>query len=194
MTAPTKVDGAALTFTGPPRVTSLPLGDKALLVDAAGALHCDRAADCFEVGARAVLTGERDLIVAGYGRACDLGHGLSCIHLGQLESDPAQVADHQRRAFAAFRVSCDGGAGLDCAYLGIALETGQGAGKDEPAAVAAHQRACKADNALGCFNLGGMAREGRGMRKDQAAARKHYQHACDLGDHGGCDAVASLAP
>ena len=194
VSAPTKVDDAALTFTGPPTVTPMALGDKALLVDAAGGLHCDHAADCFEVGARAVLTGEQALSRGGYGRACELGHGLSCIHLGQLESDPAKVAEHQRRAFAAFRVSCDGGDGLDCAYLGIALETGQGVAKNETSAVAAYQRACKADNALGCFNLGGMAREGRGMRKDLAAARKHYQHACDLGDQGGCDAVASLAP
>ncbi|HVV86436.1 MAG TPA: tetratricopeptide repeat protein, partial [Kofleriaceae bacterium] len=190
VSAPVKVDHATLAFTGAPAVTPMAKGTATPILDAGGGPLCPTAADCFEVAARAFLTGEQPLMMTAYGRACDGGHGLACIQMAGFVDDPAGAEELRRHGVANFRASCAAGTALDCAYLGIALETGQGVARDEKAAVAAYRQACKANEPLGCFNLGGMEREGRGTKLDRKAAHRDYQHACDLGDDGACDAAS----
>jgi hypothetical protein len=184
-----RVEGAALVL-GDPIKTAMPRGARTI-VDAAGAPLCDDGERCFAIGERAALTEELPLRDAAYGRACELGRGLACIHLAGIATDPAAADALRARSVPAFRTACDAGEALECAYLGIAHEQGSGTARDEAAAARAYQRACDGDNALGCFNLGGLHREGRGVRRDAKRARTFYQRACDLGDAGGCDAAAA---
>jgi len=196
VSAPPRVEGAALRLEAP-TVTPMAIGDRHRLVDRTGAPVCDTGPACFDIGERASVTDEAALAERAYGRACELGRGLGCIHLATWleQRDRADEAAATRtRAVAAFRAACDAEDALECAYLGIALEQGQGVARDEAAAARAYARACEGGAALGCFNLGGLYREGRGVTRSAAKARAHYRRACDLGDEGGCNNAEAIAP
>lgn len=145
------------------------------------------AAACFRQGERAAAGDDRAAMALSYGRACQLGNGLACIHLGNgVEPDEAKRPALLTRAAAVFRAQCDGGDAEGCYYLGIACERGRGVEQDEKQALARYHQACAAGYTYGCTSEGGMYLAGKGTPVDLARAAEVYTRACEQGDLFAC--------
>lgn len=111
--------------------------------EAARAL-CEDAATCVDYGLRA-QTGwgveqSNDRARAAYDRACDLGEGLGCTMLAEMQTgDEAQGS--YARAAEAFRLACETGSPGDCYQLGFLHEGGKGVPQDHAVAQQIHRLA-----------------------------------------------------
>jgi TPR repeat protein len=84
-------------------------------------------------------------------RACDLGHGQSCLLLGHwnISIDPfgAQIVDDAAAAEAAYQRACDARLGDACTLLSMRLLSRN----DTAAAAVAAKSACDLDDVAGCI-------------------------------------------
>ncbi len=157
----------------------------ALLTGICSAAPCPDAASCASAGAKAAAANDDAAALDAFTRACNLGDGLSCVHLGQTYAK-ADADKWLHRAVALFDQGCTKGRGIDCYWLGISRENGVGIELDEKRSLALYHRACALGHIGGCTNEAGQYLTGKGVAKDAAKAEVLYEHACDQADLYAC--------
>ena len=142
---------------------------------------------CFLMGNRAAAKHDDAAATKNFTIACNGGHGLACVYLGQnYEKDEAKRPMWLSKSITKFTQRCAGGDAEHCYYLGIGYEQGLGTNEDDAKAVKAYRQACDLHFQFGCTNLAGMHLNGKGTKKDVAAAAALYLESCRANDVHAC--------
>jgi TPR repeat protein len=133
---------------------------------------------CSDQGLRLALSGG-DGAAAPLSRACDLGSGSGCEHLGLLYATGKGVARDDGRATKEYVRSCELGDARGCYNAGLMSDDGRGTPRDHSRAAAYYEEACALGSSTACTNLGFLYENGRGVAKDLKLSTALYQRGCD---------------
>jgi uncharacterized protein len=119
-----------------------------------------------------------------YGKACDAGHGTSCLRLGwQLGGKNSTDRDRPLRLhMSSVPANPVGASAWRVAESRRPVDTRTNA----PRAADLFRRACDGGNSLGCVEYGDMCKSGTGVPRDEAQALRLFEKACADGESAGC--------
>lgn len=108
---------------------------------------------------------------------CGGGRALSCLMLGQLESEGRYIPRDLEKAGQSFGRACDLGISEACAALTAFVSAG---------GQIAFQKACEHRDGASCFILGALYHNGNGVPKDDVRALALFRKSCAVGWWRGC--------
>jgi hypothetical protein len=134
---------------------------------------------CSDQGLRLTLADGGERAEPLLARACDLGSGSGCEHLGLLYATGKGVARDERRATKDYVRSCDLGDARGCYNAGLMSDDGRGTPRDHSRAAAYYEESCSLGSTTACTNLGFLYENGRGVAKNVSRSAALYQRGCD---------------
>jgi TPR repeat protein len=158
----------------------LPGGDRSRAAELEdSACRSGFAEACSEQGLRLALSDGGDRAAPLLSRACELGSGTGCEHLGFVYANGKGVARDERRATKDYLRSCDLGDARGCYNAGLMSDEGRGTPRDHARAAVFYEESCSLGSTTGCTNLGFLYENGRGVGRDLARSAALYQRGCD---------------
>ena len=123
-------------------------------------------------------------------KACQLGHGDSCIGVGDVYRYEKASTHKESKAYRYYKKACLMGSGKGCASLGFFLRTPLDGKTADKEAREAFALSCKLRDAVGCGKVGSLMEEGVGGQKQASKALAMFEQACALKSANYCRLVA----
>ncbi|MFC4270790.1 hypothetical protein GQF03_03580 [Sneathiella chungangensis] len=144
----------------------------------------------------------KEMAISLLNKACDRGHGKSCLKLGGWYVATITFGDSKNKTpedsviIGLFDKSCELGEMEGCAYMGTFYVEGAGVDKDISKSISYFQKACDGGYAEVCSGLGmmlikgstvpGDEKRGSAVPVDKKRGQASLQKGCDLGDKKAC--------
>ncbi len=106
-----------------------------------------------KLGIRHHKRGNYKAAITYHKKACSLGYGSGCNHVGYIYDQGEGVRRNYTVARKYFTLACDSGNSMGCLNLGTIYKKGQGVSQSYKKAKIYYQKSCSLNSQEGCHNL-----------------------------------------
>jgi len=131
-------------------------------------------------------------ILALLNKGCEIGHAISCTHLGDIYSGPKIAEEDFTKAAEFYEKACTAGEQNGCSALAHLYFVGQGVEQDHKRSAALSEQSCKNNDALACNTAATHYLNGDGVQQSNDKALELFKKACELNNEVSCQFLSKL--